>query len=95
MSKMNINHEVGMRIQESFGKDGQPDPPCERYMCQHREKCKTEFLACDAFRYYVTTGRVVSPQMVWDKKRQRHIKGTAVPTRAKYQQIFVDDEAND
>ncbi len=69
----------------------QPSPPCEQYKCEHFEKCKTELLACAAFHYYTTTGRVVSPRMTWAKKRKGFLVSATIPTRARYRKIYNED----
>lgn len=70
----------------------QPSPPCEKYKCEHFAKCKTKLLACKAFAVYVTTGRVVSPRIVWDKKRMEYIESATIPTRAQYLKIYCEDD---
>ena len=37
------------------------DGPCERFKCPKAEACKHEHLACEAFRHFVATGRVIPP----------------------------------
>lgn len=36
-------------------------PPCEYYRCLYYSRCAEKLLACKAFQFYVTLGRVVNP----------------------------------
>lgn len=66
--------------------DVQP-PPCERYPCEYLDKCKSEKVACEAFHWYVSTGKVVHPKTVWRKKKPM-IYPYAEPTSGRYAIIY-------
>lgn len=40
-------------------------PPCTAYSCPSRRDCASKKLACESFVYFVNTGRVVHPLMVF------------------------------
>lgn len=42
----------------------QPDPPCVKFACGHREECAAQQLACSAFAHYYQSGEVKHPN--WD-----------------------------
>ena len=66
----------------------QPDPPCEKYRCILYEKCKAELLACEAFRYYVSRGRVVPPWLHWDSEKNKLVSGDIAPTSKTYLKVM-------
>ena len=37
-------------------------PPCTRYQCPHLAQCTNQKVACQAFVYYVETGKVAPPK---------------------------------
>jgi len=39
----------------------QPEPPCERFQCEHEESCGAKGKACSSFSLYVRKGIVTRP----------------------------------
>lgn len=37
-------------------------PPCVKYHCPHHAQCTNQKVACQAFVYYVETGKVAPPE---------------------------------
>jgi hypothetical protein len=44
-------------------------PPCEKFSCPRRGDCAEKELACESFHYYVRTGLVVHPAMVFEGRK--------------------------
>lgn len=51
-----------------------PAPPCEKYCCSFREKCRRERLACKAFEAYARGDGCPQPTTL--PSRHRHLKIT-------------------
>ena len=72
--------------------------PCTAYSCSRRRDCAEQKLACEAFVYYVTTGRTVHPLMTFNttengQKPLNVLKGPHNPTRKMYERIFKEAAA--
>lgn len=72
---INRSFHFGAALREA---SSQPPPPCERYVCPHFQRCKTEALACEAFHAYVVTGRS---------------RPGDNPTRERYLKIYKEEDA--
>lgn len=72
--------------------------PCEYYKCKNFRNCADKLLACDAFVYYVKTGRRVNPHMRVplrvSPRRQLELGNEIVATHEKFLQMDRD-ESND
>ena len=71
--------------------------PCEHYNCSMRKRCATELLACDAFLYFVQSGRAVSPFTILSGKvRDRGEMGSEIrPDHEKFLRMRLDDRATE
>lgn len=75
--------------------NAQPEPPCVKFSCGHREECAAQELACSAFAHYYQTGEVKHPN--WDfpqraSSLQRPIwRDRALPSRRIFELIDADD----
>ena len=70
--------------------------PCTAYSCSRRRDCAEQKLACEAFVYYVTTGRTVHPLMTFKttergQKPLNVLSSTQAPTRKFYERVFKPD----
>lgn len=67
--------------------------PCEQFACAHAPRCRSERLACGAFRLYAERGRTVTPYAVVQDTRQRGMQvvdlaAVVQPTREIYAMLF-------
>lgn len=63
-----------------------PPPPCEKYRCAMYEHCKQTREACQAFVFYVETGRSPHPFTVWIRGKA-HMMKKPYPSRAQFQRF--------
>lgn len=72
------------------------NPPCVTYSCVHRERCGKEKLACSAFRYFVKSGRAVTPLMNVPiritKNHQPELTDSILPSKKIFDSMEVDDD---
>lgn len=69
-------------------------PPCEKFQCEHFNKCKTKFLACWSFQHYVITGRSVPPTVVGINGCLHPIYKNPKPTHTTFRKIYCEDSAH-
>ena len=90
---------TGRRLDNTLSLDI-PEGPCVQFQCPSARRCKAEKLACAAFRHFVATGRVLSPDHEYDKYGRKlilnrnRIPGPR-PTRSMYDQVFPGTDAED
>lgn len=75
--------------------NSQPDPPCVKFACEHRDACAAQELACSAFAHYYQTGEVKHPYFDFPQRStavQRPIwRDRAYPSRRIFELIDADD----
>ena len=64
-----------------------PEPPCVKYNCSRLQECKTDEKACEAFHFFVHTGKSPAPGTVW-KKGRFSILPQAYPSKAMFRRVF-------
>jgi hypothetical protein len=56
----------------AFHLSQEPDAPCDKFACAHRQLCSDQELACTAFLNYVQTGRVAHPHNHFPEDGKKH-----------------------
>jgi hypothetical protein len=73
------------------------DTPCDKFSCRMRQQCAERELACDAWGYYVATGRAVHPMMQIPERvtmRLQPIMGDRItPTHERFLAAERDERA--
>jgi hypothetical protein len=70
---------------------GAAKTPCEQFVCKMRYRCSEQLLCCDSFRWYVKTGKAVSPYTKLEKLGKTTEVDAIDATREKYWQMAEDE----
>ena len=76
--------------------EGQPKPPCDKFICKFRLECAANLMCCKAFDVYVDTGRALHPSFDAGYNRQGKYTDRVSPSRKMYDRVYrnKDDGEN-